>query len=118
MRAVAEHRRHGEIGTLGNLYLGAQPVHREAPPQIREPGQFGIEPDRLVLFDHDEIVQVFTLRRQQRGIDGAPGGEFFRIVRDETLQEDAAVGTRHGENAALRQQGDTGGAHRLGSAVD
>ena len=115
--AVAEDRRHAEFRALGDLDLGAQPVHREPPPQIGEPGRLGVEPDRFALLDHDEIVQVFALRGQQRGIDGAAGREFFDIVRDEPLEETAAVRTRHGENAALGQQGETGDAHRLGPAA-
>ena len=69
-RAVAEHRRHGEIGLLverrpwraAGTSTAAASDRRAAPASASSQ----IASPRL---DHDEIVQVFALRGQQRGID-------------------------------------------------
>ena len=102
--AFAEHRRHRKIRPLVERDLGAQPVHRQPPLQIGEPRRLRIEPDRLARLDHDEIVQVFALRGQQRGVDRAVGRDLLDVVRDEPLQENPAIRARHGEDAAAVEQ--------------
>ena len=69
--------------------------------EVGEPGHLAIEPDRFACPDHDEIVQVFALRGQQRGIKRTVGRDLFGVVRDETLQKTVPVGAGHGENAAI-----------------
>src|SRR5260370_721681 len=94
-------RRDGDLRMLADADLRPQPVQQKAALQIGEPRRFGIDPDRLAVLDHDEIVQVFALGGQQRGINGAIGGDLLDSVRDEPLQKAAPIGSGDGENAAI-----------------
>ena len=98
--AFAEDRRYRKVRQVIDRHLGAQPVHRQPPLQIGEPRRLRIEPDRVARRGHDEIVEVFSLCGQQRGVNRAVGRYLLDIVRDQALQENQAIRAGHGEDAA------------------
>src|ERR1700757_4477436 len=63
------------------------------------------------MLDHDEIMQVFALRGQQRGVDSTIGRDLLDIIRDEPLQKTAPVRSRNGENAAILQHNENSLVH-------
>ena len=90
--------------------LRPEPV---APEPLREVVQtvgLGVEIDRALTFHREDIVQELALRRQQRGIDGAPAAHPFHVVRQEPLQKAVDVLARKRQNAPVGQ-GDAGGDH-------
>src|SRR3546814_10112210 len=87
--------------------LGAQLVELEAAQQVA--GALGLTVEQQgaifsgALLGEKEFMQELALGRQEGAPDRALGRHPLHVVGDDALQEGAAVGARHLEDAAMLQ---------------
>jgi hypothetical protein len=96
----ARENRDGIVFPDAQVNLRPEFVFAEPAAQIHQPLGFAIEEILTVNFDHEEIMQVLTLRGQQRCPDRVIRGCAPNIVRDQPLQKIRPVRTANQDKAA------------------
>ena len=113
---AAEERDHPEIlGRVGKRDIGAQPVGHQPTPEVAGARPLAIEQVALAPAQHEEIVQILALGREQRCVDAARVGYALDIVGDQPLEEGAGLGAVDGNDPAVFEYDVKLGAHRSGS---
>jgi len=68
-----------------------------------------VEEHHVARFQHVQVAQHASLRRQPRGVTAAAGGERRRVVGQKSVQKGGAIRARDG-NLATRRNSPDGGA--------
>ena len=104
--AIAPEDGDGEIaGPVVQGHVGAKLEHRKPFFQVVQPRPLAIQKQRIVQADDEKIMQVFSLRRQKRGVYGTLGSYLLNVVGNQALKKGYAVNAPDRQQAAVFEQG-------------
>jgi protein-L-isoaspartate(D-aspartate) O-methyltransferase len=103
-RGLARKGDHVESSTLvGDLDPGAEAVEHEAADQVGQARGFALQEQPTVQLADQEVEEIFSLRRQEGGVDRARRPDLFDVVADKPLEKVSRLLAGDADDTPVRQ---------------